>query len=53
MGGHFFQVLMEHPICSTGGVFEERVEYITMILCCKADADLRLSFWSFRRCMIL
>ena len=22
-------VLMEHPICSTGGVFEERVEYIT------------------------
>ena len=24
-------VLMEHPICSTGGVFEERVEYITNI----------------------
>ena len=24
-------VLMEHPICSTGGVFEERVEYITSI----------------------
>ena len=22
-------VLMEHPICSTSGVFEERVEYIT------------------------
>ena len=25
-------VLMEHPICSTGGVFEERVEYITMCI---------------------
>ena len=25
-------VLMEHPICSTGGVFEERVEYITITI---------------------
>ena len=27
MGGHFATV--EHPICSIGSVFEERVEYIT------------------------
>ena len=26
--------LMEHPICSTGGSFEDRVEYITKILKC-------------------
>ena len=28
-GQSLCQDLMEHPICSTGGVFEERVEYIT------------------------
>ena len=36
-------VLMEHPICSTGGVFEERVEYITnsLITACFYSKDLK------------
>ena len=30
MGGSLQQQLMKHTICSTGGSFEERLEYITI-----------------------